>query len=227
MGITLGRIGMALLGYVEQTEVDDIGKYLAQAGMTANRAGPSTMGTLFSTALMRAGKAVRGKTELSADDLAQMFQAADEGVAERGKANLGDKTIRDALNPAAAAFAAAIADGKSLAEAGAAALAASEAGRDRVTPQRSKVGRAGWVGERTEGQIDPAARCSCCCCANWRASDVFARVSVIHEQALAAENRRTDGQDASLRSTRRSAHLASKLIRITCTGSSELRGGRC
>ncbi len=37
MGITMGRIGMALLGYVEQTEVDDIGKYLAQAGMTANR----------------------------------------------------------------------------------------------------------------------------------------------------------------------------------------------
>jgi dihydroxyacetone kinase len=155
MGITMGRIGMALLGYVEQTEVDDIGKYLVQAGMTANRAGPSTMGTLFSTALMRAGKAVRGKTELTADDLAQMFQAADEGVAERGKANLGDKTIRDALNPAAAAFAAAIADGKSLAEAGAAALAAAEAGRDRVTPQRSKVGRAGWVGERTEGQVDP------------------------------------------------------------------------
>ncbi len=155
MGITMGRIGVALLGYVEQTEVDDIGKYLAQAGMTANRAGPSTMGTLFSTALMRAGKAARGKTELSADDLAQMFRAADEGVAERGKASLGDKTVRDALSPAAEAFAAAIADGKTPAEAGAAALAAAEAGRDRVTPQRSKVGRAGWVGERTEGQVDP------------------------------------------------------------------------
>jgi len=155
MGITMGRIGMALLGYVEQTEVDDIGKYLAQAGMTANRAGPSTMGTLFSTALMRAGKAVRGKTELSADDLAQMFQAADEGVAERGKANLGDKTVRDALSPAAEAFAAAIADGRTTAEAASAALVAAEAGRDRVTPQRSKVGRAGWVGERTEGQVDP------------------------------------------------------------------------
>ncbi len=48
----------------KQTEVDDIGKYLAQAGMTANRAGPSTMGTLFSTALMRAGKAVRSKTDV-------------------------------------------------------------------------------------------------------------------------------------------------------------------
>ena len=155
MGITMGRIGMALLSYVEETEVDDIGKYLAQAGMTANKAGPSTMGTLFSTALMRAGKAARGKSELTADDLAQMFQAADEGITERGKANLGDKTVRDALTPAAEAFAAGIAQGKTPAEAGADALAAAEAGRDRVTPQRSKIGRASWVGERTEGQVDP------------------------------------------------------------------------
>lgn len=155
MGITMGRIGAALVSYTAETEVDDIGKYLAQAGMTANKAGPSTMGTLFSTALMRAGKVVRGKNELSAQDLAEMFRAADEGVAERGKANLGDKTVRDALNPAAEAFAAAIAQGKSPAEAAADALAAAEAGRDRVTPQRSKVGRASWVGERTEGQVDP------------------------------------------------------------------------
>ncbi len=155
MGITMGRIGMALLGYVAETEVDDIGKYLAQAGMTANRAGPSTMGTLFSTALMRAGKAMRGKTELDANDLAQMFQAADEGVAERGKASLGDKTVRDALTPAAEAFVAAIGQGESPAQAGQAALAAAQAGRDLVTPQRSKIGRAGWMGERTEGRVDP------------------------------------------------------------------------
>lgn len=155
MGITMGRIGVALVTYAAETEVDDIGKYLAQAGMTANKAGPSTMGTLFSTALMRAGKAARGKTELSAEDLAEMFKAADEGVAERGKANLGDKTVRDALSPAAEAFAAAIAQGKAPAAAAADALAAAEAGRDKVTPQRSKVGRASWVGERTEGQVDP------------------------------------------------------------------------
>lgn len=155
MGITMGRIGVALVTYAAETEVDDIGKYLAQAGMTANKAGPSTMGTLFSTALMRAGKAARGKTELNAEDLAEMFKAADEGVAERGKANLGDKTVRDALSPAAEAFAAAIAQGKAPAAAAADALAAAEAGRDKVTPQRSKVGRASWVGERTEGQVDP------------------------------------------------------------------------
>jgi hypothetical protein len=35
------------------------------------------------------------------------------------------------------------------------ALAAAEAGRDAVTPLRSQIGRASWVGERTEGQVDP------------------------------------------------------------------------
>jgi dihydroxyacetone kinase-like protein len=155
MGITMGRIGEALLVYADENDVDDIGQYLAKAGMAANRAGPSTMGTLFSTMLMRAGKAARGKTELTIQDLAEMFVAADEGVAERGKANLGDKTIRDALTPAQEAFSAAVTEGTSPAEAWDRAVAAAMTGRDNVTPQRSRMGRAGWVGERTEGQVDP------------------------------------------------------------------------
>jgi len=155
MGITMSRIGVALLAYVEENEVDDIGQYLAKAGMTANRAGPSTMGTLFSTALMRAGKAARGKTELTSADLVEMYVAADEGIAERGKASLGDKTIRDALTPSQEAFAAALAEDATLGDAADSAIAAAKAGRDSMTPQRSKIGRAGWVGERTEGQVDP------------------------------------------------------------------------
>lgn len=155
MGITMGRIGAALLTYADANAPDDIGQYLAQAGMAANKAGPSTMGTLLATALMRAGKAVRGKSSLTADDLAAMLRAADEGIAERGKAQLDDKTVRDALQPASEAFSAAVAAGAPLQEAYAQALAAAEAGRDRVTPMRSKTGRAGWVGERTEGQVDP------------------------------------------------------------------------
>ncbi len=155
MGITMGRIGAALLEYADENEIVDIGQYLAKAGMTANKAGPSTMGTLLSTALMRAGKAARGKTELTATDLADMFIAADEGIAERGKASLGDKTVRDALTPSQEAFSDAIADGAAPDEALTRAIDAAKDGRDSVTPQRSKIGRAGWIGERTEGQVDP------------------------------------------------------------------------
>jgi dihydroxyacetone kinase len=155
MGITMAKIGRALLEYTQVTPISDIGKYLGGAGMAANRAAPSTMGTLLATALMRAGKEVMGKTELAPIDLAAMFRAAEAGIQERGKAKLGNKTVLDALHPAGEAFQAAILQGKSLMEAGQAALQGAEEGRDGVTPLRSQVGRAGWVGERTEGKVDP------------------------------------------------------------------------
>jgi phosphoenolpyruvate---glycerone phosphotransferase subunit DhaL len=155
MGISMSKIGEALLAYADANPIDDIGKYLFQLGSATNKAAPSTMGTLTAGALMSAGKVVRDRTELEPADLAAMFQAADEGIQSRGKAKLGDKTIVDALHPACAAFGAALAAGADLQGAGAAALAAATAGRDSVTPLRSKIGRASWVGERTEGKMDP------------------------------------------------------------------------
>jgi dihydroxyacetone kinase len=113
------------------------------------------MGTLTAGALMSAAKTVRDKTELEPADLVAMFRAADEGIQSRGKAKPGDKTIVDALHPASEAFATAVDAGAGLEAAAAAAIQAAEAGRDGVTPLRSKVGRASWVGERTEGKVDP------------------------------------------------------------------------
>lgn len=155
-GITLSRWANGVLDYIQATPAaDDLGKYLAGAGMAANKAAPSTLGTVLATALMRAGKEIKGKSEISATDLAGMAQAAVTGIMERGKANLGDKTIVDAIHPAAEAFAAAVAQGDALPEAAQKALAAATAGRDGVTPLRSRIGRASWVGERTEGKVDP------------------------------------------------------------------------
>ena len=157
IGITLEKIGVALQEYAAGPvdAIDDVGKWLGKAGMAANKAGSSSYGTLLATALMRAGKVVTGKRELDAADLAPMFTAAAEGMQERGKANLGEKTVLDAIFPAAAAFAANLQQAPDLAAAGRAALAAAEVGRDAVTPLRSRVGRASWVGERTEGLVDP------------------------------------------------------------------------
>lgn len=155
MGITMGKIGEALLAFADANPVDDIGRYLFQLGTAANKAAPSTMGTLTAGAIMSAGKAVRGRVELTPADLARLFQAADEDIQNRGKAKPGDKTIVDALHPASAAFSAAIVANAGLHEAGIAAVAAAEQGRDSVTPLRSKMGRASWVGERTEGKVDP------------------------------------------------------------------------
>jgi len=155
LGVTASKIGVALKEYAASTSTDDLGKYLGSAGLAINRVASSTMGTLLATALMRAGKEVKGLRHLDAHHLAAMLNAADQGIQERGKARLGDKTIVDALHPAAEAFGAAIDAGASLREAGDKMLAAAETGRDAVTALRSRIGRASWQGERTEGQVDP------------------------------------------------------------------------
>ncbi len=155
LGITLSKIADALLIYIEKAPLSDLGKFLAGAGMETNRAGSSTMGTLLATALMRSGKEVMGKSNLTTFDLIQMFRAAENGVKERGKANLGDKTFLDSFSPACEAFTTSIDSGDSIVDAGTKALAAAKKGLDSVTPLRSRIGRASWVGERTEGKTDP------------------------------------------------------------------------
>lgn len=154
-GITLNKVADALLDYVKNNPIVDVGKFLMSAGMATNKAAPSTLGTLTATALMQAGKLVKGKSEITSEELALMFKAAVEEIQQRGKAQLGDKTIVDAIHPASEAFAGAVAEDDTLSEAGNKAVVAAEAGRDRVTPLRSKIGRASWVGERTEGKLDP------------------------------------------------------------------------
>jgi dihydroxyacetone kinase len=154
LGVTAVKLAEALESAAGQPGAD-VGKYLAQTGMALNRAAPSTMGTLMATALMQAGKRVMGKERLAAADLPDLLDAAVEGVRTRGKANLGDKTILDALEPASGALSTSLKEGRSLSAAAEAMVAAAREGRDRVTPQRNRIGRAGWLGERTEGKVDP------------------------------------------------------------------------
>jgi dihydroxyacetone kinase len=155
-GITMAKGGAGLKEYLNATTPgDDLGKFLSAAGMAFNRVAPSTMGTLVATALMRAGKECRQQATLDAATLGRMLRAADTGVQERGKAKPGDKTVVDALHPAAEAFAAAVERGDSLRAAAESMLQAAREGRDAAIPLRGKIGRAGWVGDRTVNQPDP------------------------------------------------------------------------
>lgn len=155
LGITAGKIAAALRERGGAGADGDLGTYVAQTGIDINRAAPSSFGTLLATAVMRAGKAVKGRSSLDLADLATMLEAADQGLQERGKAKPGDKTIIDAVHPAAVAAREAVDAGADASEMAAAVVRAAVEGRDAVTALRSKVGRAGWVGERTEGVVDP------------------------------------------------------------------------
>jgi dihydroxyacetone kinase len=161
LGITARKIADALGEYLTQMQDEtDIGKLVMNAGMKINSAAPSTMGSLLAIALMRAGKTAKDQTEISEATFVEMLETGTNAILEKGKANLGDKTILDALIPGVEAFAESIRNGEPMAESGRKMLAAAEAGLESATPLRSKVGRASWVGDRTEGKVDPG-------CALW------------------------------------------------------------
>ena len=156
LGITARKIEEAVESYIASgISQDDIGKFVMTAGMKINSAAPSTMGSLLAIALMRAGALAKDKTEIDPAMVAAMLRAAVQSVQEKGKAKLGDKTMLDALHPAAEAFASAIASGKDTKSAVIEMVEAAGKGMEGVTPLRNKVGRASWLGERTEGKIDP------------------------------------------------------------------------
>ncbi len=155
LGITMNKISLALREYITTTQVDDLGKFLVDAGLVANRAGSSSFGTLMSTALMRAGMKVKGNNQIPIATLPDILLAAALGIQDRGKAKLNDKTVLDALLPASDALKSAIDSGVPLKDSGIKMVEAAKEGRDRVTPLKSLIGRAAWLGDQTQGKIDP------------------------------------------------------------------------
>lgn len=158
LGLTLARGFAAVAEEAQAYEGDDCGALIARMGQVMNKAASSTMGTLLAMGMMRAGKGLEGKTRLEAGDMAAALTTAAEAIKRVGRADVGDKTILDALVPAASALTAKAEEGASLIEAWQAAVAAAEVGLAETTDMPSKVGRAGWFGEKTRGIPDPGAR---------------------------------------------------------------------
>lgn len=138
----------------------DIGNILKTVGMTLISSVGGASGPLYGTFYMRGGMAADAKEELSSDDLAALIQSAVEGVQQRGRAQPGDKTMIDALLPAVQALKSAVADGKSVTEAVAEAVAAAEQGMKDTIPLQARKGRASYLGERSIGHQDPGATSS-------------------------------------------------------------------
>ena len=156
LGITMTRgftaANIAASNYAEK----DAGKMLMMAGMAIAREAPSTLGTLLASGFMKGGKELMGKEQLALADTAKMLDGFAKGIMERGKAKPGDKTIVDALLPAADALRTAGLD-TTIAHAWDAALRAAEAGLESTRQMKAVHGRAAYRGENSIGMIDPGA----------------------------------------------------------------------
>jgi dihydroxyacetone kinase-like protein len=113
-------------------------------------------GPLYGTAFLRASTALGAKEEVTAEDAAEALEAALGGIKQRGKAEVGDKTIVDALEPAAQAAKEAAGEG-GVAGVFRAAAGAAEEGAESTVPMRARRGRASYLGARAEGHQDPGA----------------------------------------------------------------------
>ncbi|NEO52941.1 MAG: dihydroxyacetone kinase subunit L [Okeania sp. SIO3B5] len=116
-----------------------------------------TSGSIWRAAFRSAGKSISDKEMLTAEDVVTMFRAAADGIMDRGGANLGDKTLLDALVPAADAFEQTIANGGNTQEAIDAAAKTAREQAEITKAWVAKRGRASYTGERSKDTYDAGA----------------------------------------------------------------------
>jgi dihydroxyacetone kinase-like protein len=141
---------------LDGVEGNDIGAALKAVGMALVSSVGGAGGPLYGTFFLQAGQSAAGRSELDTAGFAAAVRAGVEGVQARGKAEPEDKTMVDALLPAAAA----LEQGGELAEAAARAADAAEDGMRATTDLVARKGRASYLGERSRGHQDPGATSS-------------------------------------------------------------------
>lgn len=119
------------------------------------------MGPLYGSLFRAMARVSKNEDRIDARTFAAMLEAAETKVRDMGQCEPGEKTLLDALHPAADAFKKALADGKGFDAALDAMKNAATAGRDATVDMVARKGRASRLGERSKGVPDPGAT-SCC-----------------------------------------------------------------
>ncbi|HEX2901844.1 MAG TPA: dihydroxyacetone kinase subunit DhaL [Jatrophihabitans sp.] len=151
-GANLNRGFKAVLAKLDETDPDTPAAALKLVATTLIFTVGGASGPLYGTAFLRAATAVGDAAELDAAAVRAALTAARDGVMSRGKAQPGDKTMVDALVPAAEA-----AEGDSPAAVVHAAATAAEQGAEATRPLVARKGRASYLGERSADHLDPGA----------------------------------------------------------------------
>jgi dihydroxyacetone kinase-like protein len=152
-----GDIGISMVDGIRGIEKvrdelpEDVGMALFKCAQAFSSTGGSSFATLIATGLMSAAKMTRGLTSVSWDDLPDLLAAAIEKMAARGRSQLGDKTVLDALEAIRVSLGDANDPGQMLVLADRAVAGALDA--FRMEP--CKQGRARIFGDKSIGLDDP------------------------------------------------------------------------
>jgi phosphoenolpyruvate---glycerone phosphotransferase subunit DhaL len=156
-GISLDRGFTAVQAELSANPPGDPRSVFQNAATVLIKTMGGSSGPLLGTFFLRAGAACAGKSELTPADVVALFQAGVEGLQQRGKAALGDKTMLDALIPAVDAMRGALEAGSGQAEILDRGAVAAEAGMRATIAMQARKGRGSYLGERSVGHQDPGA----------------------------------------------------------------------
>ncbi|GAB4424384.1 MAG: dihydroxyacetone kinase subunit DhaL [Anaerolineae bacterium] len=156
-GINMDRGFTAVKKALADSPPDDIAATMKNTAMTLIKTVGGASGPLYGTFFLRAGTTCAGKSQLQAADVLEMFDTGVQGIIQRGKAQLEDKTMVDAWLPALDAMKAAVEANASLGDMLQQGAAAAEQGMKNTIPLVARKGRASYLGERSAGHQDPGA----------------------------------------------------------------------
>lgn len=156
-GVNIARGFNAVVQKLAAQPGQPLGALFKSAGMTLMSAVGGASGMLYGNFFLKAATVADDHTALSAAELLAVLAAGRDGIVQRGRAELGDKTMIDAWTPAIDALRAALDAGQPPAAAFAACAAAAEAGMRATIPLLARKGRASYLGERSIGHQDPGA----------------------------------------------------------------------
>ncbi|MFD3922633.1 dihydroxyacetone kinase subunit DhaL [Streptomyces sp. NPDC058595] len=159
-GYSLARGFEIVLSDWDDLASDSPADTLKKVALVISKRVGGTSGPLWGTAFLRAAGAVKDRPELTAADAVAMLRAAAEGIKARGRSDLGDKTLLDALIPMTDALERRLAGGEPAAggaELAALAATTARAAADATTPMQARRGRQSYTGERSIGSPDPGA----------------------------------------------------------------------
>ncbi|MBP0496523.1 dihydroxyacetone kinase family protein [Roseomonas indoligenes] len=154
LGISMSR-GAAALRILPDTAWAEAPSALLRMGEALRRAIAGSSGPFYATALLRAARGLPDAP--GAGDWSRALTAAVEAIAEMGGARPGDRTMLDALHPAAETFAKALDAGRAPAAAWGEAVRAARAGAEATAVMRPRLGRASYLGDRALGTPDAGA----------------------------------------------------------------------
>lgn len=152
LGISMDEGFAAAYGTVTNSGETDLGKLLIAASKTFNEAAPSSLGTIMSLCMMGMARVLKGHETADAALLGEAFQGGVAKIMERAGSKPGEKTVLDALDPAARALSEHAAEG--MAPALEMATKAAAEGSDSTANMKAVHGRAAYYGDKTLGMVD-------------------------------------------------------------------------